>query len=165
MIRVYAIAGLTVALLLAVAANAVQWERGKRHDAECAAQQAAVKAQLAAATAAVTDAARKVEQVKAAAAIDAADAYAKGKHDAETAANGVVDGLRAGTLRLRDEWRGCQARLDGALSGAAAAAGRADAAEQRRGESAGRIVRAAAECDAQVSALQALVRADRAGQP
>lgn len=155
---------LAAAVLIALLAggNAWQFERGRRVSAGCALAAAQAAGELATAQAASEAAARKLEQAKAAAAIDAADAYAKGKHDAEVAADSVVDDLRTGNLKLRDEWRGCEARYDGALSGAAAAAGRTDAAEQRRAESAGRIVRAAAECDAQVSALQALVRADRA---
>lgn len=151
-----------VVIVLLAGGNAWQYEHGRRVSADCAKTAAQAAGELAAAQAANEAAARKLEQAKAAGTIAAADAYAKGKHDAEMAADSVVDDLRTGTLRLRDEWQGCQARLDGALSGAAAAAGRADAAEQRRAESAGRIVRAAAECDAQVSALQALVRADRA---
>ena len=72
----------------------------------------------------------------------------------------TVADLRSGTLKLRDEWRGCEARLGGVMSGAAAAAGRAADAEQRRQASAGAIVRAADECDAQVTALQARVNLD-----
>jgi len=86
------------------------------------------------------------------------ESYERGKSDAQTAADHAVADLRAGAVRLRAQWRGCEA---GRVSDAAAAAREHDAAEQRRADSAGRIVRAAAACDAQVSALQALVRAER----
>lgn len=72
----------------------------------------------------------------------------------------VIDDLRAGNLRLREQWQGCQADR---VPDSPAAAASVDAAEQGRAASAARIVRAADTCDAQVAALQALVRADREG--
>lgn len=100
--------------------------------------------------------ARAIEQAKAKAVADIAESYERGKADAQATADRVAADLRAGTLRLRREWAQCET---GRLSEAAAATRELDAAEQSRAESAGRIVRAAAECDAQVSALQAIVRA------
>lgn len=77
--------------------------------------------------------------------------------DAESKGAAVADGLRAGNLRLQQRWAGCEARV----SDLAAASGQPDGAADDRADSAGRIVRAAAACDAQVRGLQALVRADR----
>ncbi len=83
--------------------------------------------------------------------------YEQEKADAESKGADVADGLRAGNLRLQQRWAGCEARV----SDLAAASGQPDGAADDRADSAGRIVRAAAACDAQVRGLQALVRADR----
>lgn len=77
--------------------------------------------------------------------------------DAESKGAAVADGLRAGNLRLQQRWAGCEARV----SDLATAPGQPDGAADDRADSAGRIVRAATTCDAQVRGLQALVRADR----
>lgn len=77
--------------------------------------------------------------------------------DAESKGAAVADGLRAGNLRLQQRWAGCEARV----SDLAASSGPVDDRTDDRADSAGRIVRAAAACDAQVRGLQALVRADR----
>lgn len=82
--------------------------------------------------------------------------YEQDKIDAQAAADRVVADLRADNLRLSKRWAGCPA-----VPQAAATAGQPDAAADDRAESAGRIVRAAAECDAQVRGLQAIVLADR----
>ena len=120
------------------------------------------KADIAQQTAAAEAAARTSEQKISAATAAAAANYEKGKSDAQAVADGVVAALRADNLRLRQTWR-CPATVS--VPAAPAAAGGADAAADDRSESAGRIVRAAAECDAQVKALQELVLADRAGAP
>ena len=83
--------------------------------------------------------------------------YEQEKADAESKGAAVADGLRAGNLRLQQRWAGCEDRV----SDLAAASGQPDGAADDRADSAGRIVRAAAACDAQVRGLQALVRADR----
>lgn len=83
--------------------------------------------------------------------------YEQEKADAESKGAAVADGLRAGNLRLQQRWAGCEARV----SDLSASAGPADDRADDRADSAGRIVRAAAACDAQVRGLQALVRADR----
>jgi len=86
--------------------------------------------------------------------------YEQEKQDAQAAADRVIADLRAGNLRLHQRWQDALATSE--LSATTAAAVIADARAQDRAESAGRIVRAAAECDAQVRGLQAVVRADRA---
>lgn len=98
----------------------------------------------------------EAERAKRSAAI--AESYEKGKSDAEVTAVRVVDDLRTGALRMRHQWAACETDR---LSAATAAASQPDAAADDRASSAGRIVRAAAQADAQIAALQALVRADR----
>ncbi|WP_325345369.1 lysis system i-spanin subunit Rz [Xylophilus sp.] len=70
----------------------------------------------------------------------------------------VAADLRAGNLRLRDRWA-TQVRANEVAI--AARAGDADAAPDDRAASAGRIVRAAAECDAQVRGLQSILSKER----
>lgn len=94
--------------------------------------------------------ARKAEQTMAQAVADAAAQYERGKQDAQATADAVTADLRAGSLRLRREWAACETDR---LSAGAAAARELGEAEQQRIESAGRIVRAAAECDAHTAAL------------
>ena len=86
-------------------------------------------------------------------------AYEKGKADAEANAKRVVADLRAGNLVLRDRWASCQASAD--LPRAAANSSEPDAGTADRNESAGRIVQAAAQCDAQVRGLQQLLILER----
>ena len=90
-------------------------------------------------------------------------AYEKGKADAEANAKRVVADLRAGNLVLRDRWTACQASLD--VSATPTAPSEPDAGAGDREESAGRIVQAAAQCDAQVKGLQSLLRLERQSQP
>lgn len=68
----------------------------------------------------------------------------------------VVAGLRADAVRLRQHWQGCTAAAE--LSRAAEAAARVDESARLREQGAADIVRAAAECDAQVRALQDFAR-------
>ena len=111
--------------------------------------------------AAVADA-RLTEQKTAIAAANAAAQYEKGKADAQAAADRVVADLRSEQLRLRSRWQ-CPAAP--AVPAIAAATAEPDAGAVDRDASASRIVRAAAECDAQVKGLQALILADRGGAP
>lgn len=83
--------------------------------------------------------------------------YEQEKADAEKRASDIGDQLRAGNLRLQQRWAGCEARV----SDLAAASGQPDGAADDRADSAGRIVRAAAACDAQIRGLQALIISDR----
>lgn len=72
------------------------------------------------------------------------------------AASDLAD-LRSGNLRLREQWRGCEAR-QAEVGGAAS---QSDGGADLRAESASRIIRAAAECDAQVTGLQRVILSDR----
>lgn len=95
----------------------------------------------------------------------AAQSYEQDKHDAETQANNVAADLRAGTVRLRTYWQGCQADLARLVSQTAASAGESDAAARSREESAGRAIGAAAACDAQVRGLQQILIDERKERP
>lgn len=101
--------------------------------------------------------ARKAEQAKAAEIAAIAEQYEKDKADAQAAADRVIADLRSGAIRLRSHWQGCQAT--GRVSGDAAAAALADAAEQLREASAARIIGIGREADAKERALQDAVRA------
>ncbi len=90
-------------------------------------------------------------------------AYEKGKADAEANAKRVVADLRAGNLVLRDRWTSCQA--SSGLPRPTTDTRELDAGTSDRNESAGRIVQAAAQCDAQVKGLQSLLRLERQSQP
>lgn len=104
------------------------------------------------------DRVRQLEQDLAAAQAGVSEAYERGKKDAEVTAAAVTADLRAGNLRLQQRWAGCETQR---LSDAAALASEPDAAAGDREESAGRIVRAAAQCDAQVRGLQELLILER----
>ena len=86
-------------------------------------------------------------------------AYEKGKRDAEQTSKRVVADLRAGNLVLRNRWTACEANLG--MPTATPAPSEPDAGTGDREESAGRIVQAADECDAQVKGLQELLRLER----
>ena len=103
-----------------------------------------------------SEAARQHEQRDAANSAKVAEAYEQGKRDAEVAGKRVADDLRAGNLRLRKQWQGCQ-NLPGPSTGAA----EPDAGAADRNESAGAIVRAAREADEQIKGLQDILRAER----
>ena len=141
----------TVAVIAAMAyghhkgAQSVQW----KFDAHLALDaQAAQKA---------SEDARRHEQQDAASSARIAEAYEQGKRDAEAAGKRVADGLRAGTIKLRKQWQGCENRLSGTGPGAA----EPDGSAADRAESVGRITRAAREADEQIKGLQDILRAER----
>ncbi len=152
--------GLVIALLLA--ALVLQTKRlqdARIAVASMAAEIQSLRADNAEARVAAESAARTVEHNLWAAAIAAEAKYQEGIQHAKSAADRVVADLRAGTVRLRSEWAGCETSR---LSQGAAAAIELGQAERRRHESAGRIVRAVDECAAQVSALIGDAQAVRA---
>ena len=157
-IRASVFAGL--ALLALMAAGVQTWRLDSAQDAiaDMSLQVAKDQAALAAAQVEASESARQVEHEMANAANAAAASYEQGKRDAEQAAAGVVAGLRAGNLRLRTQWQGCQARGVPAIAGTAS---EPDAAADDRNDSAGRIVRAGAVCDAQVIGLQQFILSER----
>lgn len=150
MIRLY----IALAFIASVGLN---WWQFQHHNSTIARITAENAAEQANASRLASEQARKAETELADLANEAAAEYERGKQDAQMVADRVVDDLRAGNLRLRRQWQGCEARVPEAP----ASSSEPDAAPADREGSAGRIVRAAAACDAQVTALQALVKADR----
>lgn len=75
------------------------------------------------------------------------------------AASDLAD-LRSGNLRLREQWRGCEARQAQVGGAAAESDGGADLREQGAVD----LIGIAASCDAQVRGLQAVIRSDRLDQ-
>ena len=106
-----------------------------------------------------TEAASRHKDELAAAQNKVSAAYEKGKSDAEATAKRTVADLRTGNLVLRNRWTACQASLD--VSTTPADPSEPDAGAADRAESAGRIVQAAAQCDAQVRGLQELLLLER----
>lgn len=157
--------GLIAALvLLALAwwAYSSVWQRG--YDvaaAEGDARLRSMQAQIEAERQASERQARATEQQHRDALAAVATQYEQDKANAQTQHDNVVAGLRAGSLRLRDQWNACRASR---VPEAAAGAGQLDGAPDDRSESVGRILLAAAQCDAQVAGLQSAVRA-LTGQP
>lgn len=79
------------------------------------------------------------------------------KADAQAQYEKDVADLRAGNLRLRKQWQ-CPST---SVSGAPASPGEPDAAADQRNKDAADLVRNAADADAQIRALQDIVKADR----
>lgn len=158
-----------VAIILVLLAVAV-WQRGSVAIAHRAADSAAtardvaagerdsVRAELAQANNVIT-----TERATAAKANALAAQYEKDKADAQTASDRVVADLRAGNLRLHQRWQAAVATSE--LSAAAAAASTVDGGAADREASAGRIIGAAAACEAQVTGLQAFAMLCSGGKP
>lgn len=147
MIRIAAIVG----LLLALAAGVQTWRLW--HARAQAAEQRATAAESYAKS--LKDVADR-EHASAARAASIAARYQDDVAEIRKATDRIPADIRAGMLRLRDYWQPAAS-----VPATGSSAGRADAAEQRRAQSAARIVRAAKECDAQVAGLQRIVIEDR----
>ena len=102
--------------------------------------------------------ARADEQNKGQAMADIGSTHEEDRRDAESVPAAVVADLRAGTVRMRNEWAGCETRL---LSATAATAAERDALAASRERLAGEIVRIGREADDQLRACQQVVLADR----
>lgn len=103
-------------------------------------------------------AARKNEQTTSQAMAGIGAKYEEDRVAAEAVPDAVVADLRAGNLRLRNEWRGCEASR---VSDAAAAARERDALAASRDAFTGDLVRVGRDADDQLRACQAVVQADR----
>lgn len=140
-------------LLLALSAGGVQTLRLSHAQtalAQAATEKAEAAAQVATARALASESARVEEQSRAAAVNAVANAYERGKTDAQAVADRVAGELRSGTVRLRAEIRALAAR--GVPSSPGAAGEPADAAE--RGESLiGSAVGVGKACDLRIDAL------------
>ena len=102
-------------------------------------------------------AARDAEHKAILAGTASADQYERGKTDAQTAADRLLVDVLNRNVWLQPRWE-CPARR---MPAASTTPAEPDAAAADRAASASRIVRAAAACDAQVIALQALVTNER----
>lgn len=159
-------------LLIALALLAVLclWQRGSLANAYRAADAAAeardrmegerdnARAELAQTAAVLATERENLAKVNAVAA-----QFEQDKIDAQARHDAVVADLRAGNLRLHQRWQAAAATAE--LSAAVATAAVADGAAVDRIESAGRIIGAAAACDAQVKGLQAYALTCSGGQP
>ena len=134
----------TAFALVALAAMGVAWVQTERIEAM---QARMLKAALNAAQAEAHAQARvrQAEQDMAQAVANAATEYERGKADAQATADRVAADLRAGSLRLRREWAGCETSR---LSAAAAATRELETTAASRDALAAAIVRVGAECDA-----------------
>lgn len=157
-VRATAFAALALALLVLLGIQSVRLESAWADEARARADLSEVNEELADARLAASEAARAEERAKAEASALIAQAYERGKTDAEATGKRAADDLRAGNLQLREHWRGCETAR---LSAAATAAGQPDGGADLRAAGAGDLVRAGAACDAHVRGLQAQVRSDR----
>jgi Bacteriophage lysis protein. len=89
---------------------------------------------------------------------ETAKKFEQDKANAKATSDRVVADLRSGNLRLQQRWA---TQVLASQAATAAGPGGADAGADDRAESAGRIVRAAAECDAQVRGLQDILTKER----
>jgi hypothetical protein len=148
-------------LLLLGSAFAGGYYEGHHQEAQVlAAKLATVQAQDATALAAAEAAARAQEQASAQHLAVIEQTYLEQQAHAKQVADAALASLRAGTLRLRAEWS-CTPALAAHVSAAASGGPAADAAAQLRFEGASDLVHAGDDADAQIAALQAIVRADR----
>lgn len=86
-----------------------------------------------------------------------AETLEKEQADAEKKHAGVVAGLERGALRLRQQWQGCQARLDG-MPADAPPAGIPDGGADLRNAGVASLLRVGSECDAKLRAWQSYAR-------
>lgn len=98
------------------------------------------------------------ERSKAQALANIATQYEKEKTDAQAVADRTIADLRAGHLRLRKLWT-CPAPAASAETDTSA--GEPDGQAELREQGAADLVRLAAEADAQIRGLQAVIEADR----
>jgi uncharacterized protein involved in exopolysaccharide biosynthesis len=103
-----------------------------------------------------SEAARVTEHAQADKLQAIAQQYEQDKTDAQAKADRTIADLRAGTVRLRNEWQGCPARSVPATAGST---GQPDGDAELRAAGAADLVRIAASADAQIRGLQAAVKA------
>lgn len=154
---------LVIAAAALMLAGLIGWEwRDRSADAEMAtfvAQHATERQEAAERLAQFEAMAREQEHRHAADMDRIAQEYLEELSNAKAESDRVVADLRSGALRLQDRWRGCgePSPVPDFDAGTRAP----DAVTLDREASAGRIVQAAAECDAQVIGLQSIIRKDR----
>lgn len=102
--------------------------------------------------------ARTIEQSQGQALATIGAKHEEDRTAAEAIPAAVAADLRNGNVRLRQEWAGCETRL---LSQAVASTVERDALAQSREELAGAVVRVGRDADDQLTACQAVIKADR----
>jgi hypothetical protein len=146
-----------IVVVLALSLLAI-WQRGSVANAKRERDNAVVLQQTAEIERDSAKAITAIERQRVARAEQVATKFEQEKQDAERKGSAVAAGLRNGNLQLQQRWQGCEAAR---VSDLGAGIAQSDGGADDRSGSAGRIVRAAAHCDAQVRGLQAQVRADR----
>lgn len=146
-----------IAVVLALSLLAI-WQRGSLANAKRDRDNAVVLQQTAEIDRDNAKAITAIERQRVARAEQVATQYEEERQNAERKGSSVAAGLRNGNLQLQQRWQGCEAAR---VSDLGAGIAQPDGGANDRSDSAGRIVRAAAQCDAQVRGLQAQVRADR----
>lgn len=146
---------------VAVLALALGWSLWRAEVHKGDANAATRRAELAEAVADTLAEAIDAERAKAAELAEIGNQLEEDRTHAETVPAAVAADLRAGNIRLRREWQGCETQR---LSDATAAAIERDALAASRDEAAGRIVRIGRDADDQLRACQAVILADR-GKP
>lgn len=166
MTRVYAALVLAVLLTLGIwyyghTRYAAGELTGNTKVAQLTAQHAQQLQHLAELSAQASEAARAAEQAQAAGFAALAAQYEQDKTHAKELANRVIADLRAGTLRLRQQWTCPTAATTTEVPGSAASASQPDGNAQLRAKDSGDLVRIGAECNAQVQRLQQALKVDR----
>lgn len=150
---------LLIRLALWLAIASVLYVSGCRHGQRTAQQASAEAVAVQAQSDASAQArAREAEHASAERLNEIAEAYERGKRDAQATSDRVAADLRAGNLKLRRE---LGALYTAQLSSAAAGAAELDAAAQRGAEIAAAAVAVGAECDARDKALRQIAIEDR----
>lgn len=151
---------LAVALLLTV--GAALWLWGSKNTVEGERDAAVTAKATAEAELKATQGVLETERLYSQKLQSIATRYEGDKNEIERQAAADRAGLLAGNLRLRQQWQGCEA---GRVPGTGAGSSEPDATTADRAEGASDLVRAAAQCDAQVRGLQAVITADREPLP
>lgn len=155
-IRPWVFAAIAVVLLGIGIWLGVKWEHREVEKLETA--WAKEKSQLAVDLAKASEALRSKETTLATGIADTGAAHLEKRNDAKGKSDKVVADLVRGTTRLRNELAGCET-----ARAAATAEGRRqlDDAARLRADIAGAVVRAGAECDAQITGLQRVLTLER----
>lgn len=145
-------------LLCAVLSAALGWSLWRAETHKGAAEAAAQSAREAQAAVASMKDTLETERSRTQDMADIGERHEQDREEAATVPAAVADDLRAGNLRLRREWAGCETAR---LSDSAAATLERDALAASRDQLAGAVVRVGRDADDQLRACQAVIRADR----
>lgn len=156
-------AGVAVLLLLLLFVQGVENTRLRAAVASAASDRDALVAEIATQRASFEARARQREREQHNALAGIQLIFAREMQNAQDEHDAVAAGLRADARRLRSHWQGCTATAE--LSAAAATAAGADDAAELRATGAADLVRAGAQCDTRIRALQDAIRTYAGGEP